>query len=165
MLRPPLLALAALAAVSATAWAPAAWAGDYKVGSITVQSPWSRPAQAGMNGVGFMTLVNTGAKPVTLTAIESPLAAKVELHQSSMANGVMTMRRQDTTTLAAGGKLELSPGGYHLMLLGLKQPLKVGQKAPLTLVFADGQRVTVDLTVRLTPPNAATGGMMDHQHP
>ena len=159
MLRTPLLALAALAAVSAPALA-----GDYKVGSITVQSPWSRPAQAGMNGVGFMTILNTGAKPVTLTAIESPLAAKVELHQSSMANGVMTMRQQDTATLAAGGKLELSPGGYHLMLLGLKQPLKVGQKAPLTLVFADGKRVTVDLTVRLTPPNAAMGGMMDHQH-
>ena len=160
MLRTPLLALAALAAASAPAMA-----GDYKVGAVTVQSPWSRPAQAGMNGVGFMTILNTGAKPMTLTAIESPLADTVELHQSSMANGVMTMRRQDTATIAAGGKLELSPGGYHLMLLGLKQPLKVGQKAPVTLVFAGGQRVTVDLTVQLAPPQAAMGGMMDHQHP
>lgn len=156
------LALSAIAVAALSA--PLAQAGDYKLGALTVQSPWSRPAQAGMNGVGFMTILNTGTKPVTLTGVETPLANKAELHLSSMAGGVMTMRRQDSIEIAPGGKLNLAPGGYHVMLLGLKQPLKAGQKAPLTLVFDNGRRISVDMTVQLAAPAAARDAGSAHDH-
>jgi copper(I)-binding protein len=157
-----LLALSALAVAALSA--PLAQAGDYKLGALTVQSPWSRPAQAGMNGVGFMTILNTGSKPVALTGVETALAGKAELHLSSMAGGVMTMRRQDRIEIAPGGKLSLAPGGYHLMLLGLKQPLKAGQKAPITLIFDNGRRMAVEMTVQLAPPPAAKDAGAAHDH-
>lgn len=152
-LLPPALIAAALIATPAFA------------ADLTVQNAWSRPAQAGMNGVGFMTIVNSGKKPVKLVSVETSLAGKAELHQSSMTNGVMTMRRLDQgVIIAPGGKLELASGGYHLMLLGLKQPLKVGQKAPVTLIFEKRRRITVDLTVRIASPQSLKGSGSEHHH-
>lgn len=159
----PALAAAVLAAPMAPS---AAQAADYALGQITVRQPWSRPAQAGMNGVGFMTIANAGKTPVTLKRVESPAAAKVELHQSAMAGGVMTMRRQDHgIAVPAGGQIALAPGGYHVMLLGLKQAQTVGQKVPVTLIFSDGRKLALDLAVQLAPPVA--GGVpapAGHRH-
>lgn len=144
------LALTALAA-------PAAYAAE----PVAIRQPWSRPAQAGMNGVGFMTIVNSGKTPITLKSAASPAAGKVEIHQSAMANGVMTMRRQDNgVVIPAGGQVALAPGGYHLMLLGLKQAQGVGQKVPVTLVFDNGRKIQVELAVQLAAP--AAGGAAEH---
>ena len=149
-------ALAALAA-------PLAHAGDYKLGSITVRQPWSRPAQAGMNGVGFMTLANAGKTPVTLKSATSTAAGKVEIHQSAMAGGVMTMRRLDAgVAIPAGGQVAFAPGGYHLMLIGLKQAQGAGQKVPVTLVFDNGRKMQVELAVQLSPPNGQAAP--EHHH-
>ena len=155
----------ALAATFALALAAPASAGDYKVGTLTIQAPWTRPAMAGMNGVGFMTIANAGARPVRLIAAESPVAGKVEIHRSAMANGVMTMRRQDEgVEIPAGGAVSFAPGGYHLMLMGLKTPLTQGQKTPVTLVFDNGRRASVELTAQTTAPEAKAGAMGGHQH-
>jgi copper(I)-binding protein len=154
------LALAAVLAFTAPAMA-----GDYKVGALTIGNPWTRPAMASMNGVGFMTITNAGGKPVKLLSAESPMAGKVEIHRSAMADGVMTMRRQDEgVTIPAGGSVAFAPGGYHFMLLGLKQPLAQGQKAPVTLVFDNGRRVAIELTVRNAASKASQGSMGEHQH-
>ncbi|USQ95693.1 copper chaperone PCu(A)C [Caulobacter sp. RL271] len=155
-----------LTAILAASAAASAWAGDYKLGALTIRQPWSRPAQAGMNGVGFFTLVNAGKTPVTLQRVESPAAGKVEIHQSAMANGVMTMRRQDAgVVVPAGGQVAFAPGGYHLMLLSLKAPQGVGQKVPVTLVFDNGRKAQVDLTVQLAPPPGAPASSMgEHKH-
>jgi copper(I)-binding protein len=157
----PLLALAAVIAFAAPATA-----GDYKIGALTIQAPWTRPAQAGMNGVGFMTIANAGPKPVTLLRAESPIADKVEMHSSSMsAAGVMSMRREDKgVVIAAGGQTVFASGGYHFMLLGLKQPLVQGQKTPVTLIFDNGRRAMVELTVQTAAPQAAKGMPPEHQH-
>lgn len=158
--------LFALAFAAAALCAPLAHAGDYKLGALTVRQPWSRPAQAGMNGVGFFTLVNAGKTPVTLKAVESPAAGKVEIHQSAMANGVMTMRRQDAgVVVPAGGQVAFAPGGYHLMLLSLKAPQAVGQKVPVTLIFDNGRKAQVELTVQMAPPPGGQASpAMPHQH-
>lgn len=158
--------LFAIALTAAALVAPAAHAGDYKLGALTIRQPWSRPAQAGMNGVGFFTLVNAGQTPVTLKGVESPAAAKVEIHQSAMANGVMTMRRQDAgVVIPAGGQVAFAPGGYHLMLLSLKAAQSVGQKVPVTLVFDNGRRAQVELTVQMSPPPGGQATPMgEHQH-
>ena len=161
-----LSAIALSAILAAALAAPAAQAGDYKLGALTVRQPWSRPAQAGMNGVGFMTIANAGKTPVTLKSAESPAADKVEMHQSAMAGGVMTMRRQDAgVVIPAGGQVAFAPGGYHFMLLGLKQAQGVGQKIPVTLIFDNGRRLQVDLTVQLTPPSGGQASSApEHKH-
>jgi len=154
------------AILAAAVAAPLAQAGDYKLGALTIRQPWSRPAQAGMNGVGFMTIANAGKTPVTLKRMETPAAASVEIHQSAMANGVMTMRELTSgVVIPAGGQITFAPGGYHFMILSLKAAQTVGQKVPATLVFDNGRKVQVELTVQLTPPaGAAAPGMADHAH-
>lgn len=160
-----LFAIALTAIVSAAVAAPTAQAGDYKLGALTIRQPWSRPAQAGMNGVGFFTVVNAGKTPVTLKSVETAAAGKVEIHQSSTANGVMSMRRQDNgVVIPAGGQVAFAPGGYHLMLLSLKAAQAQGQKVPITLVFGDGRKVQVDLAVQLAPPSGAPASPMGEHH-
>lgn len=157
MSRPFAIALTAILAA-----ATATQAADYKLGAVTVRQPWSRPAQAGMNGVGFMIVENAGKSPVTLKRMEAASAASVEIHQSAMAGGVMTMRElTNGVVIPAGGQIAFAPGGYHFMLLNLKAEQKVGQKVPVTLVFDNGRKLKVDLAVQLAPPAAPQA---EHRH-
>ena len=121
--------------------------------AIEVQQPWSRPAAAGGVGVGYLTLVNKGPADA-LVAVESPTARKVEMHASSMEGGVMRMSPEARVALPAGSRVTFAPGGRHLMLIGLKRPLKQGDRAPATLRFASGARLKVDFVVTPTPPSA-----------
>lgn len=158
-------ALAALAAVVVPASTAPAFAGDYRAGGIEVRHPWTRPAKAGMNGVGYLTVANVGAKPVKLLGVETPAARSATIHQSSMANGVSSMRAvTGGLTIAPGAKVEFAPGGYHLMLMGLKAPQALGGKVPLTLVFDGGRKMSIDLSVEAGPPKAdpMAGMHMDH---
>ena len=159
----------ALAAVAALVLTAPAFAGDYRVGGVEVRRPWTRPAQAGMNGVGYFTLANVGAKPVKLVAIESPAAKSVTIHQSSMANGVMSMRPvTGGLAIAPGAKVEFAPGGYHLMLVGLNSVQGLGGKVPLTLVFDSGLKMKIELSVEAgapkirASPDPMAGMPMDH---
>ena len=158
------LALAFTVALAAAAPAPAA---DYRVGGIEIRHPWTRPAQAGMNGVGYFTLANVGTRPIKLIRVESSAARSITLHQTSQANGVSSMRPvAGGLILVPGAKVEFAPGGYHLMLMGLTRAQALGGKAPLTLVFADGRRLKIDLSVEAGPPKAGPAdpmaGMHDH---
>jgi hypothetical protein len=125
--------------------------------AVEVVQPWSRPAAAGTNGIGYMLLVNKGPKAEVLEKIESPLAARVEMHSSSMAGGVMTMAREDRVSVPAGGQVTFGPGAYHLMFLGLTKALKAGDQAQATLSFASGARLKVAFTVSagVGPPSMA----------
>jgi copper(I)-binding protein len=157
-------ALAALAALTLSA---PAFAGDYRAGGIEVRRPWTRPAKAGMNGVGYLTVANVGPKPIKLLSVESPAAQSVSIHQSSMANGVMSMRPvAGGLTIAPGAKVEFSPGGYHLMLMGLNNAQALGGKVPLTLVFDGGRKMRIDLSVEAGAPKPGADPMagmhMDH---
>jgi copper(I)-binding protein len=155
-------ALAALAALTISA---PAFAGDYRAGGIEVRRPWTRPAQAGMNGVGYLTVTNVGAKPVKLLSVETPAAKSATIHQSSMANGVSSMRAvTGGLTIAPGAKVEFAPGGYHLMLMGLTSAQALGGKVPLTLVFDGGRKMRIDLSVEAGAPKAdpMAGMHMDH---
>lgn len=158
MFRPALLALATIVVLSAPALAS-----DDKLGAISIQNPWTRPAMAGMNGVGFMTIANSGAKPVKIVGAQSPAVGKIEIHRSAMTNGVMSMRRQDDgVVVPARGSLALAPGGYHLMLLALNRPLVAGQKIPVTLIFDSGRRIAIDLAVQTAAPGKAADAAHHH---
>jgi copper(I)-binding protein len=128
-------------------------------GALAVSGAWSRPAAAGATGAGFLTIVNHG-KADALVAVESPAAARVEMHTSSMAGGVMRMAREPRVPIPAGGRVSFAPGGRHLMLVGLKRALHTGDKVPATLRFASGSTVKVSFEVSAAgPPRAPMAGM------
>jgi copper(I)-binding protein len=122
---------------------------------VNVTSAWARPAVPGQSGTGaFMTLMSKdGAK---LVGASSAAAGVVEIHEMAMDNNVMKMRPISALELPAGREVQLRPGSHHVMLLDLKQPLKVGDKLQidLRLEMRDGKRVTqpVEVEVRQAPP-------------
>lgn len=119
---------------------------------IEVAGAWIRPAQAGMNGAGYMTLVNRGRLADRLIGASSPAAAQVSLHRSLEIGGVMTMRAVPVLDLGRGARVSFAPGGLHLMLEGLRRPLLPGQSVPVSLIFARAGRVRVTLIVRVGAP-------------
>ncbi|WP_304164352.1 copper chaperone PCu(A)C [Phenylobacterium aquaticum] len=152
-------------AATAVLLAPAAHAAA-KASAVEVVQPWSRPAAVGTNGAGFMTLTNHGKAPETLMSVETPAATQAQMHQTSMAGGIMSMKRLDAgLALAPGQTVTFAPGGYHLMLIGLTKALNAGDKVPATLVFASGARIKIAFLVGSGPqaPGAMPMDMpMDH---
>ena len=145
--------------------ATAAQAATYRLGGLEVAQPWSRPAAAGVNGAGYMTVTNRGSVPDTLTAIESPAAKKVEMHRSAMAGGLMTMQQVNSVLLPPGKAITFAPAGYHVMLIGLAKAQKTGDVVPATLVFKSGARLKIEFSVGMGPATGAApmGAMpMDH---
>ena len=124
---------------------------------LTVSGAWSRPAVAGTNGVGYLSIANAG-RPDALVKVESPLAARVEMHSSSMAGGVMSMKPETRVAVPTGGQAAFAPGGYHLMLIGLTKTVKAGDQIPATLTFASGAKLPVRFSVGMGAP-AAMGTM------
>jgi periplasmic copper chaperone A len=127
--------------------------------SLVVTGAWTRPAAAGMNAAGYMTITNKGREADQLVGAASATAGSTTLHQSKMVNGVMTMRPVPSLPIAPGAAIALAPGSFHLMLEGLKRPLTVGAKVPVTLSFAHAGPVRVELEVRDAPPSAQMAGM------
>ena len=131
----------------------------FSAGTIQVQQPWSRPAVSGTNGVGYMVVANHGAVADVLEKVESPIAGRVEMHSSSMAGGVMSMKKEDKVPVPAGGQITFGPGAYHLMFLGLTKTLKPGDQAPATLSFASGAKIKVAFPVSTGVGPPAMAGM------
>ena len=148
-----LLALAALGT--------AAHAHSFKVGAIDIGHPYARATAAGQpTGGGFLKLTNGGGDDRLLSATAA-VAASVELHTMAMEGDVMRMRQVDAVALPAGSVVELKPGGLHIMFVGLKVPLKAGDKFPMKLTFERAGRVEV--TVNVEAPGAAPA-LSEHKH-
>ncbi len=154
----------ALALATATLSAAAAAHGS-NVGDIAIGHPFATPSLAGTTtgAAYFATLENTGASADKLVRASTPMAARVEIHTMAVdAQGVMRMREIDGIALAPKAKLQMRPGmGMHLMLVGLKEPLKEGATFPMTLVFERAGTVEVKVVVQ-TP--RAQGGGEEHMH-
>ncbi len=101
------------------------------------------------NSAAFMIIQNKGNLPDRLVAVESDVAENVEIHLSEMEEDVMTMHPVEGVDIPAHGQVELKPGGYHAMLIGINQDLKEGDKVRITLVFEKSGNLTVDAEVRL----------------
>jgi len=95
----------------------------------------------------FMTLTNNANEDVALVSAQSSVAESVELHTNSMTDGKMKMRRIDQIELPAQQSTKLEPGGLHIMLIGLKKPLKMGETVDLELSFSDGTNETMNIPV------------------
>jgi periplasmic copper chaperone A len=136
-------------AFMATLLAAPVSAAEVKAGDLVITQAWSRATPGGAKvGGGYLTIENRGSAPDRLIGGSADVAAKVQVHEMSMNNGVMTMRPVDGGLVIEPGKtVKLSPGGFHLMLLDLKGALKEGDKLPLTLEFEKAGKVSIVLDV------------------
>ena len=127
-----------------------AGAQDGKAGDLVVTQAWSRATPGGAKiAGGYLTIENKGAAADRLIGAASDVAGKVEVHEMAMNNGVMTMRALDKGLAIEPGKtVKFAPGGYHLMLMDLKSPLKQGDKLPVTLEFEKAGKVKLAFDVQ-----------------
>ena len=149
-------------AVAALLARPAA-AADYKIGSLDVTQPWARATPKGAStGAAYMTITNGGSKVERLSCASSPASATCQIHGMAMSNGVMKMRPvEGGLEIKPGQTVALKPGGYHMMLDGLKAPLKAGDKVEATLTSSDGASVKIEFPIAAIgapAPGASAGG-------
>lgn len=132
-------------------------------GQVTVHEPWVRGTVAEQKATGaFMQL--TTPTDARLVEVRSPVAHIVEIHEMTMIDNTMKMRAVAGIDLPAGKTVELKPGGYHVMLIELKAPLKAGDVVPLQLIVEgkDKKRETIDITAPVRALNAPAAPMSGH---
>ncbi len=116
---------------------------------LSVQDVWARPGLAGGTSAVYFVIDNPGEAAEVLKSARSDAAAQVELHKSEMdASGTMTMMPQESVSVPAGGKVEFKAGGYHVMLINLKQALQPGDTFSITLDFEKAGAKSYQVTVK-----------------
>ena len=150
---PLLVAALGLASLLAT---PAASAHDFTLGSLRIDHPWARASPGPVRSGAAFLLVENAGEADRLVAVAGDIAEQVELHTHEMAGDIMRMRQVEAVEVPAHGSAVLRPGGHHIMLIGLEQPLKEGERFPLTLTFEKAGTVTVEVAVE------AVGSMGPH---
>lgn len=151
----------AFAAALALLAAGAATAHEFKSGPIEVVHPWARatPPAAKVGG-GYAEIRNDGSEPDRLISVTAEVAGRVEIHEMGLKDGVMTMRPvEDGVPVPANGSAALAPGGFHLMMMDLKQPLKAGESFAGTMTFEKAGTIAVTFEVA---PIGATGAGTGH---
>jgi copper(I)-binding protein len=133
---------------------------DVKAGDLVISQPWSRATPNGAKiAGGYLTVENKGATADRLIGGSADFAGKVEVHEMAMNNSVMTMRPLDKGLAIEPGKtVKLAPGGYHLMLMDLKSPLKQGDKVAVTLEFEKAGKVALSFEVEGVGAQGPAGG-------
>jgi hypothetical protein len=144
-----------------------AQARDYKAGSIDIADPWSRATPKGANvAAGYLKMTNNGTAPDRLISGSSDIAPTFEVHEMSMENGVAKMRPvKGGLEIKPGETVELKPGSFHVMFVGLKKPLEPGEHVRGTLVFEKAGSVSVEFDVRAmgaSSGNNMPGMQMQH---
>jgi copper(I)-binding protein len=152
-------------AVLATLFSTPSRAEEVKAGDLVITQAWSRATPGGAKvGGGYLTIENKGSVPDRLIGGSAAVADKIQVHEMATNNGVMTMRPLDKGLVIEPGKtVNLAPGGYHLMLLDLKSPLKQGDKLPVTLEFERAGKVSLSFDVQGMGAQgpAGAGGSME----
>jgi copper(I)-binding protein len=135
-----------------------AHAHSYQQGAIKIGHIWARATPAGVTTAAvYVPLLNTGMDDDHLVGASSPAAKKIQIHSMSMDGDIMKMRSVESVDLPPGKPVALRPNGTHFMLIGLNQPLKQGDKVPVTLQFEKAGAITVDVMIE-------GAGAMSGQH-
>jgi periplasmic copper chaperone A len=139
--------------------ATATLAQDYKIGALEVDHPWSRATPKGAkSGAGYLTIKNTGSSSDRLVGGTMADAGAVEIHEMSMAGGVMKMRPvHGGIEIKPGESVDLKPGGFHLMFLQLDHPLKQGERVRGTLNFEKAGTLDLEYTVEALGQSSMPG--------
>lgn len=149
----PLLACLGGGAAAAPAPAP-----------VQVAGAWvPEPPAVARNAVAYLTLLG-GEQGDVLLGASTPVAEVVELHETSLANGILRMRPVASLPVQARQRVEFAPGGLHMMLINLRQPLRYGGKVVLQLQFEKAGKLSVEAEVRSLPPAPAAGDAEMHHH-
>jgi periplasmic copper chaperone A len=137
---------------------------EYSVGTIQIGNPWTRATPKGSTVAGaYMSITNKGSAPDRLVGGSSAVADRFEVHSMVMDGGVAKMRPVDGgLEIKPGETVELKPGGLHVMLTGLRQPLDKGQKVKATLQFEKAGKVEVEYTVEALGAASASPAMHHH---
>ncbi len=117
---------------------------------IVIEDAWVRPSpMTAGNGAAYMVIRNTGSEDDALIAADSDIAGAVEIHETMMMEGdMMGMQPVESIPVPAGGSVTLEPGGYHIMLIDMREPLEAGQTVTLTLTFEKAGPIEVQAEVR-----------------
>jgi copper(I)-binding protein len=144
--------------------AGSAFAEDYSIGSLQIGNPWTRATPKGAAVAGaYLTISNKGNAPDRLIGGSSPVADRFEVHNMVMDGGVAKMRPvQGGLEVKPGETVELKPGGLHVMLTGLKEPLVAGQKIKGTLEFEKAGKIEVEFPVEAIGGKPPMQGMQHH---
>jgi copper(I)-binding protein len=128
--------------------------------AVVAENAWSRPALARIGtAVAYLSFRNEGGQPVRILGGTTPVAGRVEIHESVVENGVARMRpRPEGVAVPSGGVIRFEPNGLHLMLMKPHADLKAGQLFTLTLNLEDGGTVAVPVQVTMREPVAGHGG-------
>jgi copper(I)-binding protein len=145
------------------------YAQEFQVGDIRIERPYVRATMPGQTSAGaYLTLENKGKNSDTLISVASPAAKSVEIHTMSMEGNVMKMREVSGIELKPAAKVEMKPGhGFHIMLTGIKEQLKPGDKIPLTLTFEKSGKTEVSASVVDTlqkPSHEKSAHQHRHKH-
>jgi periplasmic copper chaperone A len=146
--------------------ANAAFAHEYKFGSLEIKHPWARatPKGAAVAG-GYMTITNKGTIADRLVGFSSPVAGRFEIHEMKTEDGVMKMRHLPKgIEIKPGQTLELKPGSYHLMFMELKQPFEKDQRVKGTLVFEKAGKLEIEYMVEAIGASPAVDHSQHMQH-
>ena len=117
-------------------------------GILDIKNAWARPASEGANGAVYFVIENGTSQDDALLSGRTDIASVVELHESQMDGDHVSMHHQDEVVLPAGEAVEFSPGGLHIMLVGLTRQLKAGETFDITLVFKQAGEKTVTVSVK-----------------
>ncbi len=122
-----------------------AYSGDITSGSMIIENPWSRATPKGAKvGAGYLNILNIGNVADRLVSAQSDISARVEIHTMKIDGGVMKMRKlSDGLVIAPKSEVALKPGGYHLMFMGLKEPLKENQDFNVILTFKNAGQIDI----------------------
>lgn len=115
---------------------------------IEVSDAWARTASQGMNSAVYFEIQNHNAEADELTGAAAEVADAVEVHESKMEGDVMKMSRVDSVLLEPSAAVQFEPGGYHVMLIGLKRELNAGDEIQITLQFRNSPALIVTATVQ-----------------
>ena len=133
---------------------------EVRAGDLTITQAWSRATPGGAKVAGgYLTIENKGSTSDRLIGGSGDVTDRIEVHEMTTSNGVMTMRALDKGLVIEPGKtVKLAPSGYHLMIMDLKSPLKQGGKVPVTLEFEKAGKVAVTLDVQGIGAQGPSGG-------
>lgn len=139
---------------------------EYTLKDLQIGHPYARPTVAHQpSGAAYLSIENKGSNGDKLIGVASPIAKSAQIHSMSMEGNVMKMREVGDISLPSGAKVVMKPGnGYHIMLVGLSQPLKAGDKIPLTLSFEKAGKTEVSVVVEKAPATEEKPAGAHHHH-
>jgi copper(I)-binding protein len=128
--------------------------------SLAIRTPWCLAARPSANAAGYLVVENKGFTPDRLTAVTSPAARRVSIHESRVTGALATMTMLGSVEIPARTAVTFAPGGLHLMFESLRRPLNIGDRVPVTLWFKHSGPVRARLVVMLRPPVSASASPM-----